>query len=313
MTIWKIPESTDFFVYPGGELIFHSGETNRSIDLSLPLVQKKLLSSFTKVRTLEKARAWVRTYGCPWGIQSDEYRSPQRVLELAKSLSFLLEFFDLAQDQQTPLIRQYLRKQKRVDRIRSWKTEAEWDAIIERLEDGTERDEDLMHYFLVDFAENNPQDGFITFSALSEYGTELVSVEASVGNDSAYPRSVHVAHVEIESRDMAEADTDERLLQLSFIYLQKALQYLLGALHPTVYLREDSNSAYRLEQALIAETPWHAILSELLRKMTAARAPRNCENENCSRSFVPKRSDQIFCDRPGCRKAASRRRKQVGS
>lgn len=310
MTIWSLPKQTDFFAHSGGEMIVHSDESAGVIDLASPTIQKKLLTSFLQIRTIDKARTWIRKYGCPWGIQSFEYHSPQHVLDLAKSLSFLINFFELVQDQQVPLMRKYLRKQKKVDRLCSRMTEEEWNATIQRIEDGCDEKYDLMTWFMITHAAENPQEGFIVFSSLQEYGTELFCVEPSSGIDRCYPRQIHIAHLEIESDNLTETDCDERLLQLAYSFLQKSLQYFMGTLHPTVNVRGESIETYRLEQALVTNSPWQAMLSDLLRRMTSSRAPRTCENESCSKAFVPNRSDQIFCDRPGCRKAASRKRKQ---
>lgn len=313
MTIWHTPKHTSFQETPHGEFIEHWGGIDQKHDLSKSEVQNFLFRKFIAIRTKDQAKTWVATFGCPWGYSSLGWYAPDDVLNLARSLQWTHYFFQLLKFEQVPFVRKHLRVQRKIDREASKITEEEWHQIVHRIESGDPEMHDMVTWLSITRSAEKPEHGFVTFSRLSDYSSEIFFVDKTFGSDSS-PMEASITQVEIESQNTALFEQDKSLLLGGYLYLQKVLELKIGNLTPgiAIFKNKIPHERFSLREVFRTETPWQAMLSELLKRTTSTSAPRKCANQACTRLFIPSRSDQIFCKQAACRQTVSRRRRKSG-
>lgn len=312
-SMWRLPKNTSAFKTDNCILVEHY-EYGDEIDLSCPQVQDELFRSFRKVKSFRDSLSWCKRYGCPWeNTDNFSIYNPFMTATLAKSVDFVWYFGQLLKHQEVDFIRKHLRFQNDLNAITTKMTEEEYHALFDRLNDeskDTEMD-DLLKYYQLMRASEHLERGCVIFTRNSGFETEIAKVESTFGL-SGLPIKVSELELEIKIENIERLNDDYDLLDCAHTFLQKAVTQLLSSCQPSIRVEKPQNRNeydFILHQTFNVSTPWQAIISELVKRITGQAAVRKCANVSCNATFIPRRADNIFCSKPACRKAVSRRRK----
>lgn len=311
--LWPLPESSYLHEGKSGVHMEHSG-IKESIDLESPATQDQLFRTFRQIRNPETCIRWMQKYGCPWEpVGLFTYYNPHDVLNLSRCVSWIWYFSQLLKHSQVDFVRNHLRFQSRADKYAANLTEDEWHEIVERVESKNfANSSDLVNYFALTRASEHLECGSILFSRYETFETEIMQIDSLFGT-SPLPLNVGANAVAIEIKNIANKSDDLTVLHWGHQYLQKAVTAMLVSVQPSIQIVPPNTMggfSFEINQVLSVQSPWQAIVSELVKRITSQSIARTCANNSCGATFIPSRADNIFCARPGCRKAASRQRKK---
>lgn len=275
----------------------------RFIDLSLPKVQSLLCKTLKRVNTLDDAKKWRSTFGYLWTENAEQ------TLQLAKTLAWIYNFHDLLAFSQVPLLRKFLALESSIDRATAQITEDEFYDLSSRFMAGEKLEtDDSMRVFQVILNADHPKRGYAKFTPDANFETHVHYMSVGFGSQHAMVFEANDPYLEQRYEDMDVLQTDDDvLLEAASNYFLILIQQQLECMQLSIKCVNGVNGR-QFHQTFDARYPWQAILACLVRDITRMATPKKCRNEGCPEIFIPKRADQLFCSRPGCRKAVSRKR-----
>lgn len=275
------------------------------IDLDIPEVQAVLCQRLRAVSSIEGARQWKLSFGSLWAVTNAE-----KTLKLAETIRWIYKLYDLLTWAQTPLLRKHYCAESVLGRAMAKMTEDEYDFNAARIAAGEKVSSDeLMKTLAVLLNWERPERGTIIFSPNGVYETPVYHLSTAFGGlTDGMISEIFPHYLEQEVKDTEKAKEDDHIiLSLAHKYFEILINQQIQCIQLAVTPVE-TDSVIRLQQTFAARFPWQAILSAMLKDVTGGPAPRKCANPTCTEFFVAKKSHQLFCARPGCRKAASRRK-----
>lgn len=285
------------------------------LDLSDASNRQFLLREFRKLHTMEDAKRWRVNVG----ILYPSINSPKDILKISRTVQWVFKFFRELQKENFRFLKRSLFVTSVLQRRASKFREEEFYLIEERVLTALESkqqvvSDDLINYLSVWLAAKEPKRVLVTFAPPPEFGIgprlPYISGSATgVGLDSPHVFELPETLIEQEFTTVNVLNDQRVLKSLAYSYLQKVLTQLSANLQVTIRLHEAPDGYSYIDQGFSLNSPWEAIVSELIKLITCSMPDRRCTNPRCGAVFSPTRSHQRFCKRPGCRKAASRQNK----